>query len=103
VWRYRHRPRLCKRFIEEGAVVFHLGSSSAAAESARLPLVPISVPMRARVKVSVSDPADLDRLYAAVKATRNPRQSSSPMPVPESPRVTRRDHRRHIDEPLTPM
>lgn len=52
-----------KRFIEEGAFVFIFGRRQEALDAAVTDLGPNA---RA-VKGSVSDPADLDRLYAAVK------------------------------------
>ncbi len=55
-----------KRFIEEGAFVFIFGRRQQALDAAVATLGPDA---RA-VKGSVSDPADLDRLYAAVKAER---------------------------------
>jgi len=55
-----------KRFIEEGAFVFIFGRRQEALDSAIAELGPNA---RA-VKGSVSDLADLDRLYAAVKAER---------------------------------
>ena len=55
-----------KRFIEEGAFVFIFGRRQEALDAAVAELGPNS---RA-VKGSVSDLADLDRLYAAVKAER---------------------------------
>ena len=55
-----------KRFIEEGAFVFLFGRRQEALDAAVAELGP-----QARaVKGSVSDEADLDRLYAAVKAER---------------------------------
>jgi NAD(P)-dependent dehydrogenase (short-subunit alcohol dehydrogenase family) len=55
-----------KRFIEEGAVVFIFGRRQEALDAAVAELGP-----NARVvKGSVSDEADLDRLYAAVRAER---------------------------------
>jgi len=55
-----------KRFIEEGAFVFIFGRRQEALDAAVAALGP-----KARaVKGSVSDLADLDRLYAAVKAER---------------------------------
>jgi NAD(P)-dependent dehydrogenase (short-subunit alcohol dehydrogenase family) len=55
-----------KRFIEEGAFVFIFGRRQEALDAAVADLGP-----KARaVKGSVSDLADLDRLYAAVKAER---------------------------------
>ena len=53
-----------KRFIEEGAIVFIFGRKQEALDLAVADLGPNA---RA-VKGSVSDLADLDRLYAAVKA-----------------------------------
>ena len=55
-----------KRFIEEGAFVFIFGRRQEALDAAEADLGPNA---RA-VKGSVSDEADLDRLYAAVKAER---------------------------------
>jgi NAD(P)-dependent dehydrogenase (short-subunit alcohol dehydrogenase family) len=55
-----------KRFIEEGAFVFIFGRRQDALNAAAADLGPSA---RA-VKGSVSDEADLDRLYAAVKAER---------------------------------
>src|SRR3981081_4731329 len=55
-----------KRFIEEGAFVFIFGRRQDALDAAVADLGPNA---RA-VKGSVSDEADLDRLYAAVKAER---------------------------------
>ena len=55
-----------KRFIEEGAFVFIFGRRQDALDAALAKLGPNA---RA-VKGSVSDTADLDRLYAAVKAER---------------------------------
>jgi len=55
-----------KRFIEEGAFVFIFGRRQEALDAAVAELGPNA---RA-VKGSVSDQADLDRLYAAVKAER---------------------------------
>src|SRR5471030_3009242 len=55
-----------KRFIAEGAVVFIFGRRQEALDAAVADLGPNA---RA-VKGSVSDLADLDRLYAAVKAER---------------------------------
>src|SRR5476651_1865288 len=55
-----------KRFIEEGAFVFIFGRRQKALDAAMTGLGPNA---RA-VKGSVSDEADLDRLYAAVKAER---------------------------------
>jgi NAD(P)-dependent dehydrogenase (short-subunit alcohol dehydrogenase family) len=55
-----------KRFLEEGAFVFIFGRRQEALDAAVAELGPNA---RA-VKGSVSDPADLDRLYATVKAER---------------------------------
>src|SRR5690606_4950090 len=55
-----------KRFIDEGAFVFIFGRRQEALDAALADLGPNA---RA-VKGSVSDPDDLDRLYAAVKAER---------------------------------
>jgi len=55
-----------KRFIEEGAIVFMFGRRQDALDAALAALGPNA---RA-VNGSVSDEADLDRLYAAVKAER---------------------------------
>src|ERR1041385_6061156 len=55
-----------KRFIEEGAFVFIFGRRKEALDAALAELGPNA---RA-VKGSVSDEADLDRLYAEVKAER---------------------------------
>jgi len=55
-----------KRFIEEGAFVFIFGRRQEALDAAVADLGPNA---RA-VKGSVADPADLDRLYATVKAER---------------------------------
>jgi NAD(P)-dependent dehydrogenase (short-subunit alcohol dehydrogenase family) len=55
-----------KRFIEEGALVYLFGRRQEALDAAVADLGP-----RARaVQGSVAEPADLDRLYAAVKAER---------------------------------
>src|SRR6201995_5879014 len=55
-----------KRFIEEGAFVFIFGRRQEALDAAVADLGPNA----SAVKGSVSDPADLDRLYAAVKSQR---------------------------------
>src|SRR5260221_10699993 len=57
-----------KRFIEEGAFVFIFGRRQEALDAAVADLGPNARAM----KGSVSDLADLDRLYAAVKAERGP-------------------------------
>jgi len=83
-----------KRFIEEGAFVFIFGRRQEALDSAIAELGPNA---RA-VKGSVSDLADLDRLYAAVKAERGSLDivfanagAGSPLPLGQ---ITAR----HIDE-----
>ena len=55
-----------RRFIEEGAFVFLFGRRQEALDAA----VAVLGPNARAVKGSVSDEADLDRLYAAVKAER---------------------------------
>ncbi|WP_250479799.1 MULTISPECIES: SDR family oxidoreductase [unclassified Caballeronia] len=55
-----------KRFIEEGAFVFLFGRRQATLDAAVADLGPHTRAM----KGSVAEPADLDRLYAAVKAER---------------------------------
>src|ERR1700685_3401451 len=55
-----------KRFIEEGAFVFIFGRRQAELDAA----VADFGPKARAVKGSVSDEADLDRLYAAVKGER---------------------------------
>jgi NAD(P)-dependent dehydrogenase (short-subunit alcohol dehydrogenase family) len=55
-----------KRFVEEGAFVFIFGRRQEALDTA---VASLGSNARA-VKGSVSDPSDLDRLYAAVKAER---------------------------------
>jgi NAD(P)-dependent dehydrogenase (short-subunit alcohol dehydrogenase family) len=70
-----------KRFIEEGAFVFIFGRRQEALDAAVAELGPNA---RA-VQGSVADEADLDRLYAAVRAERGtPSTSSSPMPGSEA-------------------
>jgi NAD(P)-dependent dehydrogenase (short-subunit alcohol dehydrogenase family) len=59
-----------KRFIEEGAFVFIFGRRQEALDAAMAELGPDARPNARAVKGSVSDEADLDRLYAAVKAER---------------------------------
>ena len=63
-----------KRFVEEGAFVFIFGRRQEALAAALAELGPNA---RA-VKGSVSDLADLDRLYAAVKAERGTLDASRP-------------------------
>jgi len=55
-----------KRFIEDGAFVFVLGRRQEALDAALAELGPNARAVRG----SISDPADLDRLYAEVKAQR---------------------------------
>ena len=55
-----------KRFIEDGAIVFIFGRRQAELDAA----VAYLGPNARAVKGSISDPIDLDRLYAAVKAER---------------------------------
>ncbi len=55
-----------KRFIEEGAIVFIFGRRQAELDTA----VAYLGPNARAVNGSISDLADLDRLYAAVKAER---------------------------------
>jgi len=55
-----------KRFIEEGAFVYIFGRRQKALDAALTQLGPNARAVRG----SVTDPADLDRLYAAVKAER---------------------------------
>ena len=62
----RHRRAAAKRFIDEGAFVFIFGRRQEALDAAAADL---GTNARA-VQGSVSDPDDLDRLYAAVKAER---------------------------------
>ena len=65
-----------KRFIDEGAFVFIFGRRQKELDAA----VAYLGPNARAVKGSVSDEADLDRLYATVKAERGTSTSSSPMP-----------------------
>src|ERR1700678_3193705 len=65
-----------KRFIEEGAFVFIFGRRQEALDAAVAELRPNA---RA-VKGSISDLADLDRLYTAGRPSAEPSTSSSPMP-----------------------
>src|SRR3546814_13443910 len=55
-----------KRFIEDGAFVFIFGRRQEAPDAALAELGPTA----SAVPGSISDPADLDRLYAQVKAER---------------------------------
>src|ERR1700748_99678 len=55
-----------KRFVEDGAFVFIFGRRQEALDDA----VAVLGPNARAVKGSVSDEADLDRLYAAVRAER---------------------------------
>jgi len=91
-----------KRFIEEGAFVFIFGRRQEALDAAVADLGPSA---RA-VKGSVSDLADLDRLYAAVKAERGtpePSTSSSPMPGWEASLRSARSLPSTLTKPSTPM
>ena len=83
-----------RRFIEEGAFVFLFGRREAAIDAAVADLGPNARAVRG----SVSDEADLERLYAAVKAERGALDivfanagTGSVLPLPE---ITAR----HIDE-----
>ena len=83
-----------RRFIEEGAFVFLFGRREAALDAAVADLGPNARAVRG----SVSDEADLERLYAAVKAERGALDivfanagTGSVLPLPE---ITAR----HIDE-----
>ena len=79
-----------KRFIEEGAFVFIFGRRQEALDAAVAELGPNA---RA-VKGSVSDEADLDRLYAAVKAERGTLDIVFANAGVGSAAQARRDHRR---------
>jgi NAD(P)-dependent dehydrogenase (short-subunit alcohol dehydrogenase family) len=88
-----------KRFIEEGAFVFIFGRRQEALDAAVADLGP-----NARgVKGSVSDEADLDRLYAAVKAERGTPTSSSPMPGWAASLSLARSPPSTLTKPSTPM
>ncbi|MDR5822264.1 SDR family oxidoreductase [Caballeronia sp. LZ043] len=83
-----------QRFIDEGAFVFIFGRRQEALDAAVADLGPSAHAVRG----SVSDPADLDRLYAAVKAERGTLDiifanagTGSPLPLGE---ITTR----HIDD-----
>ncbi|MDR5836092.1 SDR family oxidoreductase [Caballeronia sp. LZ034LL] len=83
-----------QRFIDEGAFVFIFGRRQEALDTAVADLGPSARAVRG----SVSDPADLDRLYAAVKAERGTLDivfanagTGSPLPLGE---ITTR----HIDD-----
>ena len=78
-----------KRFIEEGAFVFIFGRRQEALDAAVAELGPNA---RA-VKGSVSDLADLDRLYAAVKAERGTLDIVFAKCRGGKPASARRDHR----------
>lgn len=71
-----------KRFIEEGAFVFIFGRRQAALDAA---VAELGANARA-VKGSVSAPADLDRLFAAVKAERGTLDIVFATPEREAPR-----------------
>ena len=90
-----------KRFIEEGAFVFIFGRRQKALDAAVAELGPNA---RA-VKGSVSDEADLDRLYAAVKAELGTLDvvfanagAGSPLPLGEDHRRAHRRNLRHQRE-----
>ncbi|MGH9486688.1 MAG: SDR family NAD(P)-dependent oxidoreductase [Terriglobales bacterium] len=83
-----------KRFIEEGAFVFIFGRRQEALDAAVADLGPNA---RA-VKGSVSDLADLDRLYAAVKAERGTLHTVFANPVAVSQRAHGEITAEHIDE-----
>ena len=89
-----------KRFIEEGAFVFIFGRRQKELDAAVAELGPNA---RA-VKGSVSDEADLDRLYAAVKTERGrPSTSSSPMPGWEASLRSARSPPSTLTKPSTSM
>ena len=88
-----------KRFIEDGAFVFIFGRRQEALDVAVADLGPNA---RA-VKGSVSDLADLDRLYAAVKASAELSTSSSPMPGREACFRSARLRPITLTKPSTPM
>ncbi len=83
-----------KRFIKEGAVVFVFGRRQEALAAALADLGPNA---RA-VKGSVSDEADLDRLYAAVKAERGTLDIVFPNAGAGSQLALGRITAEHIDE-----
>ena len=83
-----------KRFIEEGAFVFIFGRRQEALDAAVADLGPNA---RA-VKGSVSDLADLDRLYAAVKAERGTLDIVFANAGAGSPRPLGKITAEHIDE-----
>src|SRR3982751_1513232 len=83
-----------KRFIDEGAFVFIFGRRQEALDAAVADLGPHA---RA-VKGSVSDPADLDRLYAAVKAERGSLDIVFANAGAGSPLALGQITARHIDE-----
>ena len=68
------RLAAAKRLIEEGAFVFIFGRRQEVLDAALAELGPNG----RSVKGSIANEADLDRLYAAVKAERKPLTSSSP-------------------------
>ena len=88
-----------KRFIEEGAFVFIFGRRQEALDAAVAELGPNA---RA-VKGSVSDEADLDRLYAAVRPSAEPSTSSSPMPGREARFRSARSPPSTLTKSSTPM
>ena len=79
-----------KRFIEEGAFVFIFGRRQEALDAA---VAELGLNARA-VKGSVSDEADLDRLYAAVKAERGTLDIVFANAGVGKPAQARRNHRR---------
>ncbi|MDR3479855.1 MAG: SDR family NAD(P)-dependent oxidoreductase, partial [Burkholderiaceae bacterium] len=83
-----------KRFIEEGAFVFIFGRRQEALDAAVAELGPNA---RA-VQGSVSDLADLDRLYAAVKAERGTLDIVFANAGAGSPLVLGKNTALHIDE-----
>jgi NAD(P)-dependent dehydrogenase (short-subunit alcohol dehydrogenase family) len=88
-----------KRFVEEGAFVFLFGRRQEALDAAVADLGPNA---RA-VKGSVSDEADLDRLYAAVKPSAELSTLSLPMPGREASLRSARSPPSTSTRPSTPM
>src|SRR5271165_4356055 len=85
-----------KRFIEEGAFVFIFGRRQKELDAAVADLGPNA---RA-VKGSVSDEAELDRLYAAVKADRGTLDIVFANAGTGSPLALGKITAEHIDEPF---
>src|ERR1700674_106144 len=83
-----------KRFIEEGAFAFIFARRQEALDAA----VAYLGPNARGVKGSVSDEADLDRLYAAVKAERGPLDIVSANAGAGSPLPLGKITAEHIDE-----